>query len=105
MAQEATMRGKRKQRKGVVIRDSVDKTTVVKVERVLRHPVYGKVVRTHKKYHVHDEQNQAREGDRVTIVETRPLSKRKRWRIIDASEDLTDVSAAEEINDTDADQA
>jgi small subunit ribosomal protein S17 len=61
----------------------MDKTIVVEVERRVRHPLYVRIVRRTKRYHVHDEHNQARIGDQVRIMETRPLSKRKRWRLVE----------------------
>ncbi|NGX61547.1 MAG: 30S ribosomal protein S17 [Chlamydiae bacterium] len=76
-------RGTRKTKVGVVVSTKMSKTAVVKVERTFRHPVYGKVVRSSKKYHAHDEQaNTLKEGDKVTIVESRPISKLKRWRVV-----------------------
>jgi len=72
----------RKLRKGVVISKSGDKTIVVQSERRRVHPEYGKVVRQFKKYHVHDERNEAKVGDRVEIVECRPLSSLKHWRLL-----------------------
>jgi len=74
-------RAVRKQRKGVVVSKSGNKTVVVVVERRKRHPLYGKTVRKLKKYHTHDEENKAEVGDRVRIVETRPMSHLKRWRM------------------------
>lgn len=74
-------RNPRKERVGVVTSDAMDKTVVVEAERRLVHPVYGKVMRRRKKYYAHDEKNEARKGDQVVIVETRPLSKTKRWRL------------------------
>ncbi len=68
---------------GVVVSDKNDKTIVVKVERRLRHPVLKKTVRLSKKYHAHDETNQAKAGDTVRIEETRPLSKQKRWTLVE----------------------
>ena len=68
---------------GVVVSDKNDKTIVVKVERRLRHPVLKKTVRLSKKYHAHDEKNQAKTGDVVRIEETRPLSKQKRWTLVE----------------------
>jgi small subunit ribosomal protein S17 len=68
---------------GVVVSDKNDKTIVVKVERRLRHPVLKKTVRRSKKYHAHDEKNQAKTGDVVRIEETRPLSKQKRWTLVE----------------------
>ena len=75
-------RGVRKERTGVVVSDKADKTVVVSVERRERHPLYGKEVRRLKRYHVHDEKNEAQVGDRVQIAETRPLSRLKRWRLV-----------------------
>ncbi|MFO7948174.1 MAG: 30S ribosomal protein S17 [Armatimonadota bacterium] len=66
---------------GVVISDSMDKTIVVGVERLVRHPLYEKVLRRTTKYHVHDEDNECSVGDRVLISECRPLSKTKSWRL------------------------
>ncbi len=68
---------------GVVVSDKNDKTIVVKVERRLRHPVLKKTVRLSKKYHAHDEANAARTGDVVRIEESRPLSKQKRWTLVE----------------------
>ena len=73
--------GERKTREGVVVSDKMQKTRVVRIERVYRHPRYQRVVRTAKKLKAHDENNESRVGDRVLIEETRPLSKEKRWRI------------------------
>ena len=72
----------RKQRSGEVVSISGNKSVVVRVETRRRHPVYGKVVRTHRKFHAHDEANTATVGDKVTIEESRPYSKLKRWRVI-----------------------
>jgi small subunit ribosomal protein S17 len=82
---EATVnaRGLRKQRRGTVVSESGDKTRVVQVERRKQHPLYGKVVRLKKKYHVHDENNESSVGDTVRIVETRPMSRTKRWRLVE----------------------
>lgn len=74
-------RASRKVRTGVVVSDARDKTITVEVLDSKRHPKYGKTVPSRKKYHAHDEQNDARLGDTVRIVETRPLSKTKRWRV------------------------
>ena len=74
--------GKRKSKTGVVTSDKMDKTITVSVETVKRHPLYKKVVKTSKKYKVHDEANEAKIGDIVRIIETRPLSKDKRFRQI-----------------------
>jgi len=67
---------------GVVVSSKMDKTVVIKVERRFSHPVFKKVVKTTKKYKVHDEKNECLEGDLVRIQETRPLSKEKRWRLL-----------------------
>ena len=67
---------------GVVVSSKMDKTVVVKVERKFAHPVFKKVVKTIKKYKVHDERNECVEGDFIRIQETRPLSKEKRWRLM-----------------------
>ena len=83
---EELVRGHRKVRKGIVVSKSGEKSVVVQAERRERHPIYGKVVRRFKKYHAHDEANTAKIGDEVTIMETRPLSKMKRWRIVPAEE-------------------
>jgi small subunit ribosomal protein S17 len=68
---------------GIVVSDAMDKTVVVRVERTTRHPLYGKVVRMHTKYHAHDEGNACKTGDRVRIRESRPLSKTKRWLVVE----------------------
>ena len=73
--------GERKTKEGVVVSDAMQKTRVVKIERVYRHPRYQRVVRMSQKVKAHDEGNESRLGDRVGIEETRPLSKDKRWRI------------------------
>lgn len=76
-------RGRRKVRTGVVVSTKMAKTVTVRVERTFRHPAYGKVIRSSKKYYAHDENPSAwQEGDLVTIVETRPMSKLKRWRVV-----------------------
>ncbi|HEC79804.1 MAG TPA: 30S ribosomal protein S17 [Firmicutes bacterium] len=79
-------RGKRKVREGVVIRTSMDKTAVVEVTRVFMHPLYKRSVKKTKKYYIHDEKNECTVGDRVRIMETRPLSKTKRWRLVEILE-------------------
>ena len=82
-AQENAGRGVRKERVGLVVRRGGDKFVTVDVGRHHLHPMYGKVVRSSRKYHAHDEQNTARVGDKVRIVETRPMSRLKRWRIVE----------------------
>jgi small subunit ribosomal protein S17 len=74
-------RGSRKERVGMVVSDKPDKTVAVSVETLVRHPFYKKRVRRSKRFMVHDERNEARVGDTVRIVETRPISARKRWRL------------------------
>ena len=79
-------RGRRQERRGVVVSDAMDKTIVVKVDTVKAHPRYKKVIRRSTKFHAHDEQNSAKVGDHVRIVETRPLSKTKNWRLAEVLE-------------------
>jgi small subunit ribosomal protein S17 len=83
MVSETSMetRGTRKTKVGTVVSDRMDKTVVVRVERLVLHPVYKKYVKRRTTYKAHDEKNECRIGDRVEIVETRPLSKEKRWRV------------------------
>ncbi len=76
----------RKVRVGVVVSDKADKTVTVRVERQYAHPLYGKQVARSKKFHAHDEENECRTGDVVRIVETRPISKTKRWRVAELIE-------------------
>ena len=77
------MQGKRRSKVGRVISDKMDKTVVVSVERLRRHPIYKRVVRLSSKFKAHDEENAARVGDTVRIEESRPLSREKRWRVIE----------------------
>jgi small subunit ribosomal protein S17 len=79
-------RGNRKTRIGKVVSDKMEKTIVVAVEDKVRHPLYGKTINKTKKFKVHDENNQAGINDRVLIMETRPLSKDKRWRLVEIVE-------------------
>lgn len=76
-----TTRGMRRTLQGVVVSDKMDKTIVVRVSRVYRHPLYGKVVTAHKKYKAHDEKNECKIGDVVQLIESRPLSAQKRWAV------------------------
>ena len=85
---ETPARNKRKVRTGVVISDKADKTVIVKVERLIPHPLYGKGVKITKKLHAHDENNEYKVGDKVRIMETRPISKTKRWRVVELVERL-----------------
>jgi small subunit ribosomal protein S17 len=82
----AIERTSRKTRVGMVVSDKMQKTVVVSIERRVQHPVYGKMVRRTKKLKAHDEQNEAKTGDTVRIMETRPLSKDKRWRVVEIIE-------------------
>jgi small subunit ribosomal protein S17 len=86
MSESSSSRGARKVRVGRVVSDRQQKTVVVLVERRVAHPLYGKQVVQTKKYHAHDEENVAHSGDVVRIVETRPLSKTKRWRVLEVVE-------------------
>ena len=79
---EQASTGQRKTRIGVVVSDSQNKTIVVRVDRRKQHPLYKKTMTRSKNYHAHDENNEAKTGDRVEIVETRPLSKLKRWKLV-----------------------
>ena len=81
--ENATERNARKSRTGLVVSDKMDKTVVVAIERRVPHPVYGKMVTRTKRLKAHDEENSAKVGDTVRIVETRPLSKDKRWRLVE----------------------
>ncbi len=76
-------RGLRKTRTGVVVSDKMDKTIVVSIVRKWKHPRYGKMMKSSKKYKAHDEENVAKIGDEVFITETRPISKDKRWRLVE----------------------
>jgi small subunit ribosomal protein S17 len=82
----AEVRGRRKVREGLVVSDKMDKTVVVEVEDRVKHALYGKVIRRTRKLKVHDEQNAAGIGDRVSLMETRPLSATKRWRLVEILE-------------------
>jgi small subunit ribosomal protein S17 len=80
------VRAERKMRTGVVVSDRMDKTVVVEIQGQRRHPMYGKTVRWSSKLKAHDEGNEARVGDRVRVMETRPLSRTKRWRLVEIVE-------------------
>ena len=86
MTEETVERGKRKGEIGVVVSDVMDKTVVVEVRDAAAHSTYGKIVRRNKRLKAHDEANEAGIGDRVRIMETRPLSKTKRWRVVEILE-------------------
>ena len=79
-------RGRRKVRTGVVVSDKMDKTVVVRIDRQMRHPLYRKIVRRSEKLAAHDQTNDAHVGDRVRVIETRPMSKTKRWRVVEVVE-------------------
>lgn len=79
-------RGLRKVRVGTVVSDKMDKTIVIRIERTLKHPMYGRIVKQFTKLYAHDEKNEAGIGDRVKIMETRPLSALKRWRLVEIME-------------------
>lgn len=79
-------RGKRKVRVGRVVSDKMDKTVVVAIEEITAHPLYGRRIRRTKKLKAHDEQNQARVGDTVRVMETRPISREKHWRVVEVVE-------------------
>ena len=79
-------RNLRKSRTGVVSSNAMDKTITVTVQRRLKHPIYGKMVKKSNKFHAHDEKNECNVGDTVRIMETRPLSKSKRWRLVEIIE-------------------
>jgi small subunit ribosomal protein S17 len=81
-----TERGRRKVRTGVVVSDKMDKTVLVRIDRQVRHSLYGKTVRRSSKLAAHDEANDAHTGDTVRVMETRPLSKSKRWRVVEIVE-------------------
>ena len=83
---KAKTRGQGREEVGVVLSDGMDKTIVVRVERASAHPLYTKVVRVRRKFVAHDEKNDCRTGDRVRIVECRPMSRRKRWRVAEIME-------------------
>ena len=84
--EKATERNARKTRTGLVVSDKMDKTVVVAIERRVPHPIYGKMITRTRRLKAHDEENSAKVGDTVRIVETRPLSKDKRWRLVEIIE-------------------
>lgn len=83
MSEVSEERGRRKVRVGRVVSDKMEKTATVQVERSFKHPRFKRVIRRRKKFLVHDEENTLKVGDQVRIIETRPLSSRKRWRLLD----------------------
>ena len=86
MAETTTTRNLRKERIGTVTSNKMDKTIIVAVERKVKHPIYGKFIKKTTRFHAHDEKNEASIGDVVRISETRPLSKTKRWRLVEIVE-------------------
>lgn len=95
MSENSTSRGHRKERLGEVISNKMAKTIVVRVQRRFRHPQFKKVVTSYKKFYAHDEKSEAAVGDRVRIQETRPLSKTKRWRLLEVVERAEAVAPVE----------
>ena len=83
---EETKRNRRKVRIGTVVSDKMDKSIVVRVDRTYRHPLYEKIFRSSSKLYAHDEKNDAGIGDTVRVMETRPLSSKKRWRLVEVME-------------------
>lgn len=84
--EKTSQRNQRKTREGIVVSDKMDKTRVVAVERLVRHPLYGRTIRQTVRLKVHDENNECNVGDRVRVMETRPLSRQKRWRLVEILE-------------------
>ena len=102
-AEDVSERGMKRVEVGIVSSDKRDKTITVEVKRLVKHPRYGKYLNRSTLYHAHDEKNEAKMGDRVEIIETRPLSKQKRWRLVQILErsamlgtlDIKEVATAE----------
>ncbi|MHB0936685.1 MAG: 30S ribosomal protein S17 [Armatimonadota bacterium] len=86
MEQTAVTRNRRKMREGVVTSDKMDKTVVVQVSTLVEHPLYKRIIKRSSKFKAHDETNECRTGDKVRIMETRPLSKDKCWRVVEITE-------------------
>lgn len=86
MSTQTTARNQRKQRTGRVVSDKMEKSITVAIERQIKHSIYGKFITKTRKYMAHDEKNEAKPGDLVRIVETRPLSRQKRWRLVEIIE-------------------
>jgi small subunit ribosomal protein S17 len=99
MAGATTVQGKRKTKVGRVVSDRMDKTIVVSVERLTRHPLYKRVIRVTTKFAAHDEDNAARIGDTVLIEESRPLSRTKRWRLLEVLSRAGEERAGEVVVD------
>jgi small subunit ribosomal protein S17 len=101
---EAKVETNRKKMTGVVVKDKMDKTVVIEVEKFLKHPKYHKYLKTKKRYKAHDEKNECNVGDRVLIVESRPLSKEKRWVVKEIVEKEELMLIREEVTDNDSSQ-
>jgi len=86
MEQTSVPRSRRKVREGVVISDKMNKTVVVQVQDLVEHPLYKRIIKRSSKFKAHDEKNECRTGDKVRIMETRPLSKEKCWRVVEITE-------------------
>lgn len=86
MTEQKQTRGNRKRVIGLVVSDKMEKTRVVAVTTQYKHPMYGKFLKRTQKFHVHDESNSSKQGDKVRIIEARPLSKTKRWRLVEVLE-------------------
>ena len=97
---EPTQRAVRKTRMGIVVSDRMMKTIVVRVDRLTKHPLFGRVIKRSTRFKVHDESNSARVGDWVKIMETRPLSKDKRWRLVEILRRGSTAPAVESVSDT-----
>ena len=95
MTDQATIESKKRELVGEVISDKMEKTIVVEVARRVRHPRYQKVMMLYKKFYAHDEKSEAGVGDKVRIVESRPLSKLKRWRLVQVVEKATAIAKVE----------
>jgi len=87
---------------GTVVSDKTDKTVVVSVERKVKHPLYGKIIRRSKKYHAHDEENVFKSGEVVRIEETRPISKLKTWKVLERVGGSADVDVQDNASEVDA---
>ena len=98
----STSRGMRKELVGYVVSDKMDKTIVVRVDRRVRHPRFEKVLTLSNRFYVHDEKNEAKTGDRVRIMETRPLSRLKRWRLVEVVEKGVEKTALKDDVETTA---
>jgi small subunit ribosomal protein S17 len=101
---EAKVETHRRKMTGVVVKDKMDKTVVIEVEKFLKHPKYHKYLKTKKRYKAHDEKNECRVGDRVMIMESRPLSKEKRWVVKDIVEKEDLMLIREEVTGNDTGQ-